>query len=379
MFPSVKSLVASLVGMACAVPLSGQTVRVTGTVRDGAGAGIVNAEVSVEGGAVLTRTDSLGQYRLTASASGRLRLLARRLGYRPEAVEVVIPATGVITADFRLDVLAQSVETVTITSRMSATDRRLQGFYARANAKNGGYFIPREQIERRNASNSLQLLRGVPGVHILGNSRLGYGVRLRGNKCAPLVFIDGFPASAGAYDFESIDPASVEGIEIHAGLGSVPPEFLGPRGLDQCGVIAIWGRQAAVPRGDSRLRRVTSTEKAASRVKAMLAASMAYASSAVDLQALLQRGTFTPAYPPSLLSTRVSARVHVEFVVDTAGRILWDTYSVVASTDSRFNAVVREALLDAQFSTAVRAGRRVAQVVQVATILSPPVVPGKPR
>jgi hypothetical protein len=262
---------------------------------------------------------------------------------------------------------------------MSATERRLQGFYARRNSKNGGYFITREQIESRNATNALQLLRGVPSVHILGNSRLGYGVQLRSNKCAPLVFIDGFPASAGPYDFESIDPASVEGIEIHAGLGSVPPEFLGPRGLDQCGVIAIWGRQAAVPRGDRRLRQVTSADKAATRVKAMVAASMAYASGSVDIQALLQRGSFTPVYPPSLMSTRVKARVQVEFVVDTAGQILWDTYSVVASTDSRFNATVRDALLDAQFSTAMRAGRRVAQVVQVATILSPPVVPGEPQ
>lgn len=361
-----------LASAACAFPLAGQAGRVTGIVRNEAGSGIGNVEVFADGTNVAARTDSTGRFQLSALPAGSLRLMARRLGYRPYPFAVDVPSSGDVAVEIRLEALAQIVEAVTVTGSRTGADRRLQGFHQRSTSHNGGYFVTRAKIERGNANNVLQLLRGIPAVHILADSRLGRGVRLRGNTCPPLVFIDGFPATAGAYDFESIDPASVEGIEVYSGIGNMPPEFLGPRGLDQCGVIAIWGRQAPDRRGGSQQRQATSGVQAATRAQAMVTASEAYVASAVHTQAMLHTATFNPEYPAAVLPARVIARVQVEFVVDTAGRILWDTYSVVTTTDARFNGSVRDALQLARFSPALRDGRPVPQVVQVASVITPP-------
>jgi TonB family protein len=369
---SFSARVLSILVLATSLPLAAQTASVAGMVRDGHGNPVASVEVSVEGTRLVVRSDSTGRFALSRVPIGRARLLARRLGYTPEVVELTLGDTGTVSAIIRLDILAQPVQTLTITARQSPSEHRLEGFYARSRSHNGGHFLTRDQIEQSNATSALQLLATVPGLRVTANSRLGRGVVFRSYRCQPLVFIDGFPASAGQFDLESVDPASVEGIEAYAGLGTMPPEFLGPRGLDQCGVIAIWGRQPGEGREFRLPHKLTDSDRAAAHVKAMVVAALAYLPTQVDTAAMLEPASFVPIYPVSLAQTGITARVQVEFVVDTAGSIAWETYSVMSTSDRRFNTSVREALQGAQFSAGVRAGRKVAQVVQFAAVISPP-------
>ena len=370
-----------VLSLLCAAPLalSAQVAVITGTVRDGKGAGVTGAEVSVEGSALRTSTDDAGRYRLAGVSVAPARVVARRLGYLLEAVDVTVTSARVNLVDFRLDAAPQSVEAVTIVGRAVPHGYRLQGFYDRARQKNGGHYITRAEIERRNASDALQLIRIVPSVKIGNNTRYGRTVRLRGGNCQPLVFIDGFPATAGPFDFESLDAESIEGIEVYSGVASTPPELTGPHGGSLCGVIAIWGRQFPPSTRRRATPKLTAAALAATRVRALVAANIAYATEAVDTQATFHKGSFAPRYPESLLEARAPGSVRVEFVVDSVGAILWETYSVIATTDARFNEAVREALLASKFSPAVRAGRHVAQVVQVPVDFVPPAAPTAPE
>jgi len=65
-----------------------------------------------------------------------------------------------------------------------------------------------------------------------------------------MFYLDGFPATSGPMDLDMIDLSGVEGIEVYAGMTSIPAEFMGVVGGEQCGVIAVWSRPTRPRRRD---------------------------------------------------------------------------------------------------------------------------------
>lgn len=138
--------------------------------------------------------------------------------------------------------------TTTTAPKHEPSDSRLSGYRERLE-RHAGYFITREQIEKRTTRRLMDALRGVPGARVISLSRSGAGshsVSFNGASCPPLVFVDGFPATSGAYDLESINLDGLEGVEVYTSAVSTPAELFGPGGPNRCGVIAIWSR--SVPR-----------------------------------------------------------------------------------------------------------------------------------
>ena len=195
-----------------------------------------------------------------------------------------------------------------------------------------------KRIDRANSANLSDMLREIPGVKIGPMRNEGKAIRIRGAACAPLVFVDGFPASAAEFDVDIIDLQSVEGIEVYAGLGAIPPEFTGPRDLDRCGVIAIWSRPSRARKrtGAPPATRPDSTKPV--DVEGVLTHDQ------VDLAARIDSGIAGPQYPYSLYRTNTPGRVVVEFVVDTSGQVEPATIEVLASSHPLFTQAVREAL-----------------------------------
>jgi TonB family protein len=152
---------------------------------------------------------------------------------------------------------------------------------------------------------------------------------------------------------------TVEGIEVYAGLGSLPAEFSGPRDLDRCGVIAIWSRPS---RSTARRREVPAP---APRVVATEAVGEPFGSDQVDQPARPDSGALTPSYPDSLFRAGVTGRVIAEFVVDTAGRVEAGSVDLYDQSDARFADAVRATLARAHFQPAMRGGRPVRQSMQV--------------
>ena len=140
----------------------------------------------------------------------------------------------------------------------------------------------------------------------------------------------------------------------------MPSEFLGPRELDHCGVIAIWGRPYRPPPNEKP--RIVAPSEASTRVDAMIAAGTVYTDQAVDVEAKLVDSTLSLVYPNSIDKAVTRGFVRVEFVVDPSGALDWKTFSVVSSTHRLFSNAVRDGLVNAVFAPAIRAGRNVGQV-----------------
>jgi TonB family protein len=88
--------------------------------------------------------------------------------------------------------------------------------------------------------------------------------------------------------------------------------------------------------------------------------------SAVQVDEEVERYPYSavPEYPPELSARGVEGRVDAIYVVDTRGRVDTSTIKVTQSDDPRFTESVRDALAQAMFRPAKRAGQSVPQLVQ---------------
>lgn len=188
---------------------------------------------------VATRADSLGRFTLRAPGGGDYRIAAARVGFR-EAVspEFELEEGDSLEVRFRLapdTVLLNPLEVVATSRRRPA---RLEEFHRRAGRDAFGWFVTREEIDRRAAIRTTDLLWTAPGLHLVP-SRRGFGYALRGRGgCVPAVYLDGMRIGAGSVDLWT-DPDELEGIEVYAGAGA-PVEYAGPGA--GCAVVLLWTR-----------------------------------------------------------------------------------------------------------------------------------------
>jgi TonB family protein len=333
-----------------AEPLGG----VVGTVRDSTGAGLVGAELSVVGTDLRTRSDESGAFRLTNVRRGTAALRVRRLGFRPTTVEVTVDSGANAPVKVTLARLAQELTPVLVRADRRRYTGPFADFYERRD-RGFGRFITRADIERRNPMMFTDLLRQIPGVHLVSTPGIDHAVRIRGNSCAPLIWVDGMPLSKLVeFDLDALSPQDIEGIEVYSGISTVPVQFQWVRGEASCGAIVIWSRQ-----GELRPKKRTVD------LAQLVAALEVFTADQVDT--VVRADTASPAapmYPDSLRGAGVGGLVVAEFVVDTTGGVEMDTFGVVSSSHPAFTDAVRRALTEARFRPAWRAGRTVRQVVQ---------------
>ncbi len=340
----------------------GAQARVSGFVRDTSGFALAGVEVRVDISNLRVTSDRDGGFVLVNVPTGPARLIFRRLGFRPTALDLEVTASGLENLEVQMMHTAQRLTPVTVQVKRESAVPRLRGFYERMERRVQGHFISRERIARSHSFSFTDLLREVPGVSIRPIGHIRKAVRLRGSACPPLVFIDGFAASAAEFDLESLDPVMVEGIEIYPGSSSVPSEFLGPRGLEQCGVIAVWSRPAP---GRQRQQPPASIPRERIDVIDLLSMQGVFTYQDVDSVAMMVEGSLAPVIPDSLLGSEDPARVMVEFVVDTTGTVIPLSVSVVSTSHPQLSASVRDAILLASFIPAIKDGKPVRQIVQV--------------
>ena len=342
-----------------------------GTVYDSAGGVLSGATVFGVGTAVRARTAENGVFRLERLPVGRATLEIRRFGFAPRSVDVDVVRGADVRVDVRLLSIPQRLQIVEVRERPTASSSRLAGYNERR-LKKVGYFITRERIDQANSRHLTDLLTQIPGVRFF-SERGGptHSLRLRGARCPPLVFIDGSPATSGEFDLDNVDLGMVEGIEVYPDMMSIPPELLGPRDLDRCGVIAIWSRPFR-PRPAPPKRPDVDAEQ-------LVAQKIAFTTNEVDVPARLQPGTGLPVYPQSLWEAAIDGRAVLEFMVDSTGAVASETIETVSSTHQLFTSAARAALSTAEFIPAIRGGRSVAQIVQLPFVFTPPSkVSGRP-
>src|SRR5688572_4123605 len=341
---------------------------VAGVVRDSSGGRIGGAEISIAGTGLRAHTNAQGQFRLTNVPAGTVTVGVRRLGFLPTMASIVIGPNEAASMAIIVTPLAQALEMVVVRGDRRFEDRgRLAGFYQRRSRSSGGHFITRDQIEQRNPGQLTDLFRTVPGARIY-SSTFNNVVRFRGMRCAPLVWLDGFPATAAEFDLDALDPYIVEAVEVYSGVATVPPEFRWVRGGGSCGAIVIWTGF------DERRRKARQAATPPAELAKQVEDRRLFTADQVDVVARTDSGSAVrPAYPDSLYRERVTGQVLVEFVVDTTGLVVQESISGISSTHTLFTDAVRRSLRDAHFHPATIAGKKVRQLVQLPVKFERPV------
>lgn len=354
------SIIAWLLLPTAAFAQSSVTMR--GFVHDSIGGVVSTAHIGIRGRSTETLSDSAGEFRLFDLAPGKVVLEVRRLGYRPVSIPVDLRVGSVAGVDVQLTALPEELAPVRVFRRAEAYDSRLAGFNERKN-KHVGYFVTRDKLDRMSSARFVDALREIPGVSLRTLRGGVVTVSLRGARCAPMFYLDGFPATAGAMDLDMIDLSGVEGIEVYAGMASIPPEFMSVVGGERCGVIAVWSRPTKARKQRSEVRNVDPDT--------LLATRAAFTADQVDVPARLTGGSAEPVYPDSLWDARVPGRVVAEFVVDSSGTVENGSVRIVSTTDAAFAVAVAVSLEQALFEPAVLAGRPVRQIVLLPFVFTP--------
>lgn len=351
-----------VLGVSPALLAAQGTGVVRGQVRERGGESLSGAQVrlvSPGNPSYVTESDDGGRFRIPKVPAGSWWVVVRRIGYRPDSVRVATPDSTEVTVS--LPRLPIALAAVRVEGRRNLSGP-MEGFYRRMQTNGGGRFLTRAEIERRNVMNMTDIFRMVPGVRIETRGFTNH-IRMRGARCAPLVWLDGAPMYAGEVDLDGFDARSFEGIEIYSGPASVPVEYQGNSRMNaSCGVIILWSR-----RGELRERKRKADEPTPSeRIAKALEERSAFGPNDVDYSAQPDSTELVrPVYPDSLFDALVPGRVMTEFIVDTTGRALMDTFSAVTTTHRLFVEPVRRAVRDQSFVPASRQGRVVRQVVQI--------------
>ena len=361
---AVMSVVRPTLGLAALIVLAPWDARaqgtggVRGTVYDSLGGVVSHVQVAIEGSKANTLTDTNGAFRFPSVPAGDVVLHMRRLGYRPMSLSLRVVAGSEAALHLELAPVPGRLPTVEIRRKAEAFSSRLAGFNERK-AKQVGHFVTRETLDRMSSARFIDALRTMPGVSMRTLRGGVVTVALRGASCPPVVFVDGFPATAGVMDLDMIDLASVEGIEVYSGMATIPPQFLSVRGGESCGVIGIWSRPF-------RKRQRQHEPVSLAQVEKLIGDRKVYTAEQVDEPAVLAEGrSLSPSYPDSLWEAGISGTVVAEVIVDAKGMIEPGTLTIASASHPQFARMVRSALDDAVFQPGKVEGQAVRQMVQL--------------
>ncbi len=241
----MRRLLVTALSCAPLAPVGAQVVSASlvGVVRDSGGIPIPGVEVRFTGTDIVSvRTNDSGGFRMVNLPTGIASVTLRRMGFAPATAEVRIRAGRTDSLVFSLTALATSIAGVLVQDEAEARSRRiLAGFWERRE-RGFGYFLTRDDIEKRDAHEFADLTRMVPSVNIaLRNGRKTIRFRSTGARdCPPQYVVDGMRIENGSAD--EFIPQDIEALELYSGPATIPPQFAPRFNSYTCGAIVIWTR-----------------------------------------------------------------------------------------------------------------------------------------
>jgi hypothetical protein len=210
------------------------------------GDGIAQVAVRIANTPLSTLTHPDGRFVFERLPVGIYNVLVEHIAYRAINTAVNVQHED-LDAVVRLSPAVIAVQPIVVT----AFSRRLEhvGFYERQ--KRGvGTFINRKQIDAMNVQAASDLLRRVPSLRLVPQSRRSNQrnatVGVRGN-CRFAFIVDG-SRTLSDFEMDYVAAPAIEGVEIYNGLAEVPSAFRAhattSSGVTVCGVIAIWTRDS---------------------------------------------------------------------------------------------------------------------------------------
>lgn len=232
--------IATLVPAALAAQV--QVTTLVGSIRDSAGHAVPDVEVRLNG-ALQSRTDDAGGFRIARIPVGPTTVGVRRLGFAPASTEVMLRTGRIDSLVFSLTAVAASLPSVLVEDEAMTRSRRLlAGFWERRD-RGFGAFITRDEIEAKHARDFVELVRNVPSTTVRtvnGRPVIRFNRNLGGRDCPPQYIVDGMRIEQGSPD--EFSPEDVEAIEIYPGPATLPVQFAPRPWSYTCGAIVIWTR-----------------------------------------------------------------------------------------------------------------------------------------
>lgn len=343
------------------------TAAIAGMVADTAGNPLFGATVLVAdsvGASLSAVTDERGEFRIGGVKPGNVELRARRLGFAPTVRQTRVGNQREQRLDLRMTPLPTTLAPVVVQTSNAEFRGRLAGYYERLRRRSGGQFITREMLEKKKYRSLSQILGQSPSVRAIGLRSGGGAVRMRGNSCRPLVWLDGVPMPAGEVDLDAFPVSTLHGVELYLGQSTTPPDYT-QSGMSNCGTILLWSRGRDTEQPPSQvLNRID--------LDSLVTSMTVYTADQVDVAAKRESLLSTDLdYPPDLLAEGTGGSVLTQFVVDRDGKIESGTITIVSSTHDAFSAVAARALRSAVFTPAKKSGQAVRQVVQQPFLFTP--------
>lgn len=211
-------------------------------ITDTAGRPLEGAQVEIVGTSLRGNTDESGRVALLAVPPGKAVLRVRHLGFGELTVPISVTPGTLADNHYRMKSVATDLKRVVVRaselkpSRYAKTGR-FDDFYRRRAGGNGS-FLTREDIDKRQAQKSEDLLHLVAGVRIRYRGMTPFVQFLRCEQVN--VYIDGIRSHDAFRDYFSLSPLDIEAMEVYHGIATVPPEF-SPEPND-CAAIVVWTR-----------------------------------------------------------------------------------------------------------------------------------------
>lgn len=215
-------------------PLTG-TATITGTVHGAKGLPLAAAEIRVLDAAGGTRSDSLGRFTLSGLPGGTQLLETRHIGYLLSQLPVELRSSKSVSQEVALTRIV-SLDSIRVIARRG----RYREFEGRAGHSGFGRFFNEQQIEDKNAFETTDLLRTMPGFRIEGSgidarvvSTRG-PISFRGNGCATNIVIDGMQHQ----DINLLSPSDIGAMEAYPSMSGAPLQYDAV-----CGLVILWTKR----------------------------------------------------------------------------------------------------------------------------------------
>lgn len=236
---------------------------------------LMNAEVSLPRLNIRSFTDSLGRFRLQDILPGKLLVVTRAVGFRPDSTVTLFVSNEALVRDVVLQVSVNQLPTVAVRDTSRPVSRTKMADYEQRRAAGIGRFIGRELLEKNENHWIADIIAAnVPGVVVrrgpTGSDAWASSGRTTSTaKCGLCrsadAMLDPTDIAAGApaacyldvyfngvllydssrrmplFNLNSLLPSDVEGIEVYTGAGQIPTQYNKTSGA--CGVMLVWTRE----------------------------------------------------------------------------------------------------------------------------------------
>lgn len=222
----------------------GAPAGLVGIVKDSAGQPLPDVQVRLNGASgPRAITGASGGFAFASLAPGVTLVMVRRLGFAPDSVRLVLRPGRVDSLVLVMNSVAASLPGVTVQDEASDRSHRLLAGFWERRSRGFGNFLTRDEIEKRDAHDFVDLTRMIPSVHVVtmnGRQTLRFSGSLQPRDCPPQYVVDGMRIENGQPD--EFTPQDIEAVEFYSGPATIPPQFTNRSFSHTCGVIVIWTR-----------------------------------------------------------------------------------------------------------------------------------------